>query len=127
MTETKSDIENAAAWAEVIEDLLFSVPQEIRADVLTLAVRKEEAECAKRAKSGGLRIISSSDFANSGSFDNWHEVFRLKSLIVQVFVRDVANSHSASDAEKLLFSPHRFGTGSGSLGDYLRDLPRGAS
>ena len=49
---------------------------------------------------------------------------RLKSLVVQVFARSITNNHSPQDAAALLFADHRYGTGSGCLGDYIDDLPR---
>jgi hypothetical protein len=49
---------------------------------------------------------------------------RLKSLVVQVFTRSITNNHSPKDAAGILFARHRHGYGSGSLGDYIDDLPR---
>jgi len=48
---------------------------------------------------------------------------RLKSLLVQVFVRDITNNNSEKDAAAILFADHRYGTGSGQLLDYISDLP----
>jgi hypothetical protein len=47
---------------------------------------------------------------------------RLKSLVVQVFVRNIANNHSPGDTAEILFAQHRYGAGSGCLRDYLTDV-----
>jgi hypothetical protein len=39
-----------------------------------------------------------------------------------VFARNIRNNHSPADAAKLLFAEHRYGTGSGYLGDYINAL-----
>ena len=44
---------------------------------------------------------------------------RLKSLLVQVLVRDITSDHSPEDARAILFVQHHYGTGSGCLRDYL--------
>jgi hypothetical protein len=45
---------------------------------------------------------------------------RLKSLPIQVFVRDITSDYSPEDAAAILFTYHRHGAGSGLLADYLR-------
>ena len=53
----------------------------------------------------------------------WHAVDEATSVIVQVLVRDIANSHSKADAAAVLFRNHHGrGTGSGWLPDYLDGL-----
>ena len=41
---------------------------------------------------------------------HWNAVLRLKSLLVQVFVRDVTSNNSSAEAADLLFAHQRFGT-----------------
>jgi hypothetical protein len=60
-------------------------------------------------------------FEQSPGWRHWNAIMRLKSLVVQVFVRDIANDYSAADAAKILFAEHRHGHGSGRLRDYLPD------
>jgi hypothetical protein len=62
--------------------------------------------------------------ATAPGIRHWNVIMRLKSLLVQVFVRDITNNHSKADAAAILFVEHRHGTGSGWLPDYLRDLPK---
>jgi hypothetical protein len=44
---------------------------------------------------------------------------RLKSLMVQVFVRDIVNNHHPDRGKSLLLAHHPHGNGSGDLEDYL--------
>jgi hypothetical protein len=53
----------------------------------------------------------------------WHDIKRFKSLIIQVFVRDITIDHSEKDAAKVHFMQHPNGHGSGWLPDYLDGLP----
>jgi hypothetical protein len=130
MAETNEDIENVEAWAEVINDLLWLVPIERRAEVLALATKSEESERKKR-EATGVRMMATpwteqrlESFKNSPAFRHSGAITRLQSLVVQVFVRDITNNHSAEDAAGILFAPHPYGTGSGALRDYFEDLPR---
>jgi hypothetical protein len=126
-SEDRDDIENVEAWAEVIKSVLYLVPIDRRATVLALAVKNEEAECKEREASGRFRIRSFEEltegFKNSPAFRHGNAIMRLKSLLVQVFVRAITNNHSAEDAAQILFASHPYGNGSGELRDYLRDLP----
>jgi hypothetical protein len=124
-SETDEDISNVEAWAEVIEDLLHSVPPQLRTEVLALVATKEEADRKEREKHNGLKFITWEDLEALGTSPaarHWNAIMRLKSLVVQVFVRDITNDHSKKDAADILFVEHRHGTGSGWLPDYIGDL-----
>jgi len=56
---------------------------------------------------------------NAPGLRQWNVVMRLKSLLVQIFVRNVRNNHSPEDALAILFAEHPYGTGSRCLEDYL--------
>jgi hypothetical protein len=122
--ETDKDIENVEAWAEVVADLLHHVPPDKRADVLELATKNEQAEALEREVNG--EIMFGITFVNFGRLDepgqrHWNAIERLKSLLVQIFVRDITNNNSRQDAARILFVHHRHGTGSRLLEDYLPD------
>src|SRR5262249_17273067 len=118
--ETDHDIENVEAWAEIIGDLLHHVPPDKRTDVLALASKNEEIEAQEREANGGLRWLTLSDeWKNKPRHRHWNAITRLKSLLVQIFVRDITNNHSSQDARDILFVEHPHGTGSRFLEDYL--------
>jgi hypothetical protein len=123
MSESDKDIVNVQAWAEIIEDMLALMPPDSRIEVLRLAVQKEEA--ARKERAGNpyslhfMDAVELQKYKNSPGFRHWNAIMRLKSLVVQVFVRDITNDHSPADAAKILFAHHRHGHGSGRLGDYL--------
>ena len=118
--ETERDIGNVEAWAEIIGDLLFHVPADNRAEVLALAMANEEHERKEREAHGGWKFHTlSDDFMKEPAQRHWNAITRLKSLVIQVFVRDVANNHSPKDAASILFTEHPYGTGSRLLKDYL--------
>jgi hypothetical protein len=118
--ETDRDIGNAEAWAEVVGDVLLHVPPDRRAAVLALATRNEEAERLEREANGGFRIVAfSPDLMKEPGMRYCNVITRLKSLLIQVFVRDIANNHSAQDTASILFAKHPHGTGSRLLEDYL--------
>jgi hypothetical protein len=124
--ETDKDVENIEAWAEIVADLLCHVPPDRRADVLELAAKNEEAEAQERREaSGGLVFHTfSDDWMNKSGQRHWNAIMRIKSLLVQVFVRDIANNHSPQDAASILFTEHPHGFGSRQLQDYLPDHQR---
>jgi hypothetical protein len=123
--ESDEDVENVEAWVEIVYDLLDLVPDDLRARVLAFAAEKEEAARKELEEAGGFiaRTLSEIDL-NTPGIRHWHTIMRLKSLVVQVFVRHIRNNHSPKDAAGILFVEHPHGDGSGSLGDYLDDLPR---
>jgi hypothetical protein len=121
-SETDEDVSNVEAWAEVIEDLLYLVPGDLRAEVLALAVKNEETARKERETSGRFKLVPFADLAQSPGLQHWDVIMRLKSLLVQVFVRNITNNHSKKDAADILFVEHRHGTGSGWLPDYIGDL-----
>src|SRR5262245_61656583 len=116
-SETKNDLENIEAWAAIIEDLLFRVPPDMRAQVLALAGKNEEA--ARKKREARVMMSAAEALANMDSpgIRHWNAIMRLKSLVVQMFTRNITNNHTPADAAKLLFADHRYGTGSGSLSD----------
>ena len=120
-SEDREDIENVEAWAEVIKEVLRLVPMDRRAAVLALAAKNEEAEREEWERSAGaLKFVDlTEDYKNSPGIRHWHTIMRLKSLVVQVFVRRITNNHSPKDAAQILFASHPYGTGSGELRDYL--------
>jgi hypothetical protein len=125
-SETEKDIANVEAWAEIIADVLWHVPQDKRLTVLALATKNEEAEAQER-KAAGNRLVLIEPFndetwMNEPGQRHWNTIMRLKSLLIQVFVRNITNNHSPQDAARLLFAEHRYGHGSGLLEDYLERL-----
>src|SRR3954464_13561068 len=107
------DIENVEAWAEIVADALFLAPPDRRAEILALAVQNEEVEQRDRDTNGPFKVVKYADInLNTPRHRHWNVIMRLKSLIVQVFVRDVTNDHSPDEAENLLFARQRFGAGS---------------
>jgi hypothetical protein len=123
--ENDKDIANVEAWAEVVEDMLALIPPDNRIEALRIAVEKEGAARKERAETGGLcfvRFDNDEAWRNSAGMRHWHAIMRLKSLVVQVFVRDITNDHSPEDAAKILLAHHRYGHGSGRLGDYLDNV-----
>jgi hypothetical protein len=128
MSENDKDIANVEAWAELLEDLLTLAPPDKRADVLTLAVKKEQAERKDRESNGPFKCMAWDGINwDAPGQRHWNAIERLKSLVVQVFVRDITNNNSAKNAGKILFAQHQHGRGSRCLGDYIDDLPRNAS
>jgi hypothetical protein len=118
--ETDKDIENVEAWAEVIEDVLFRVSSKQRAQVLALVTAKEQ-QARKDRETNPLGIMSWAEIRNMDTpgLRHWNAIMRLKSLVVQAFVRDITIDHSPQDAARILFAGHPHGTGSGLLEDYL--------
>jgi hypothetical protein len=112
--------------AKVIEDLLFLVAPSKRIEVLERAVANEEAASRKRHESCGLEVWTIADLPETQACPGWrywNSIMQFKSLIIQVFLRNITNNHSREDAAKILFMEHRNGTGSGWLPDYLDGLP----
>jgi hypothetical protein len=110
----------------VIEDLLFLVAPSKRIEVLERAVANEEAASRKRHASCGLEVWTIADLPVTQACPGWrysNSIMQFKSLIIQVFLRNITNNHSREDAAKILFMGHRNGTGSGWLPDYLDGLP----
>jgi hypothetical protein len=116
--ETSADIENVEAWAEIIRNILCCVPSDSRAQVLALATKREEAECKEREK-GPCWVRASDISMDTPGLRHLNAITRLQSLIVQIFVRDIANNHNKQNAAAILFAEHPHGTGSGLLKDYL--------
>jgi hypothetical protein len=116
MSETRNDIENVAAWAEVIRAPLHLMPTGCRAAVLALAARNEGVARKEAETTGGWIKI---DLTKPPDFSHWHAVMRLKSLVVQVFVRTIKTNHHPAKAAKLLYAHHKWGYGSRLLQDYL--------
>jgi hypothetical protein len=120
--ETEADIANGEAWVVLIGDLLRRAPPEQRADILAEALSCEQAAAAERkAREGALRWLRLGDLDTPG-LRHWNAVMRLKSLVVQVFTRNISNNHSPERAAAILLARHPHGTGSRCLGDYLRCL-----
>ena len=113
--ENNDDIENVEAWAEIFGEILDLIPRERRAQVLALATKTDEAEKAK-ARSGELPYV---DLSVEPDLHHWNAIMRLRSLIIQVFARRIANNHSKQEAAAILFARHPHGHGSRCLSDYL--------
>jgi hypothetical protein len=125
MCATTDDIKNTEAWAELIEDALFIAPAEDRLTILEMVVENEKAARERRAKNGDFEKWSAAELlADGGVLRHWRTKMRLRALLVQVFVRTVANNHSPENAAKILFVGQHHGTGSGYLADYIDGLPR---
>jgi hypothetical protein len=127
--ETQDDIENVSAWACVLEEVLRLVPAKLRTPVLELAIHNERTAQAAIEEHGRVRTVDDllDGFETGRFYQNYQTIMRLNGLVVQVLARVITNSHSPTDAANLLFSEHKFGSGSGCLGDYIDDLPRGAA
>ena len=107
-------------WREAIEDALFCVPPSIRGEVLAELAEKEK----ERAASEPFTVWTMDDLMKPCESDGlFNHIAEATSLIVQVLVRSITNSHSKEDAAKILFREHRHGTGGRWLPDYLDGLP----
>ena len=120
--ETPEDMTNAQAWAELLEDAMHVVPEEIRAEVLKRTLAMWEKRVAKYAENGPW--MTATQLLENVDTTHFQTSVRLKGLVIQVLVRDVTIDHSPQDAAKILFSEHPCGRGSRLLGDYIDDLPR---
>jgi hypothetical protein len=120
-SETDEDNKNVEAWAEVVADLLRHVPPDKRDEVLALATKNEEVKAQEREEANGGLALSmfSDDWMNEPGQRHCNAIMRLKSLLVQVFVRDIKTNYSPQDATKILFAKHPHGYGSRRLQDYL--------
>jgi hypothetical protein len=124
MSETAKDMANVEASAEVVDDMLCLMPAEHRLPTLRLALEKEQAAATERANNGGLVFLKFGAESLRQCMKHWHTKMRLRSLVVQTFVRRVRTNNSPKHASELLFSHHCYGHGSGDLDDYIDDLPR---
>jgi hypothetical protein len=126
MSESDKDIANIEAWAEMIEDMLALMPPDSRIEALRAALKNEETARKERAENPyGLCIMDAAELCGaSPGLRHWNAIMRLKSLVVQVFVRDITNNHSPANAAKILFAHHRHGHGSGRLDEYLNNVGR---
>lgn len=107
-------------WREAIEDVLFCVPPSIRGEVLAELAEKEK----ERASRGSFVVWTVADLMKPLESDGlFNHIAEATSLIVQVLVRSITNSHSKEDAARILFREHRHGTGGRWLPDYLDGLP----
>jgi hypothetical protein len=122
MSETEKDIRDVEAWVQVIERMLHSAEPDQRVKILERALEGEKQKEERRIKAHGLEFITAEDLRKLPFPRN--ATARLKSLLVQVFVRDIANNHSPKEAAKILFAEHCFGNGSRRLGDYLDNVSR---
>lgn len=120
--ETPEDMTNVQAWAELLEDAMHVVPEEIRAEVLKRTLAMWEKRVAKYAENGPW--MTATQLLEDVDTTHFQTSVRLKGLVIQVLVRDVTIDHSPQDAAKILFSEHPCGRGSRLLGDYIDDLPR---
>jgi hypothetical protein len=121
-SESREDVENIEAWAEVIREMLCCVPSERRSAVLALATKNEEAARQEREWKR-INLASSVDWKQHSANRYRNTIERLKSLVVQVFVRSITSINSAEDAAQILFTHRLHGLGSRRLQDYLRYLP----
>jgi hypothetical protein len=118
-SETEGDLNNVEAWAMLFEEILSHVRAD-PCDVLTLALKKQQEEAEKDAELAA-QFIRASELEKM-EFPHTNTIERLKSLLVQVFVRDISIDHSPEEAHRILFGHHPHGRGSGDLGDYLEGL-----
>jgi hypothetical protein len=124
-SERTKDVVNAEAWVEVFDDILCLVPEEIRAEVLTLVVRNNEAERKEAEANGGLgkSIYLSESHGDLPGIRHWNAIMRLESLVIQALTRNITNNNSPEEAAKFLFAEHPHGHGSGWIVEYLEGLP----
>jgi hypothetical protein len=124
-----SEIEDAetVVAVEVIKRLLALISSEKQLDVLALLKANVEAEQEEIKKNGGYVLhwldLSDESWKNSPYHRYRGRIMRFKSLVLQVFARDIINNHSPENAARILFAEHRNGHGSGYLPDYLNHLP----
>lgn len=121
-SESQEDVENVEAWAEVIKDLLYQVPCDLRAEVLALASKNEETAREEQSKTGIPFQVFRLDLEklnNDPGIRHWNTIMRLKSLVIQVFARYINNNNSPDRATDILFAEHPCGTGSRLLEDYI--------
>jgi hypothetical protein len=117
--ENEADIENT----EIFYDILRLIPGD-HAELLAL-VTKNENERTEKAKGGGLPVFDASEISlDTPGIRHWNAIMRLRSVVVQVFTRRIANNHSRPDAAAILFALHPYGHGSRCLGDYLPPEPK---
>jgi hypothetical protein len=116
-SEDETSERDISIWVEALGDVMFCVPPKVRHEVLR---RLTDREAQRRERP--IRFMTAADF-DPAKFKNWHAENEAASLIIQVLVRSIANSHSSADAARVLFREHRMGTGSGWLPDYLDGLP----
>ena len=110
-------------WSEIMEDVMFHVPVEVRDDVLSrLAAGQAKRKTGPRFKIESLAEIVK-DFETNPVHRVHNATMEARSLIVQVLTRIITNNHSDDDAARILFRCHRHGTGSGRLHEYLDGLP----
>lgn len=119
---TEKDIHNASALAEVVGDLLCRVPGDLREQVLHLALERERQRGVDRTAHPFSRPFDPEKVMQSPGMRHRGAIMRLKAVLVQVFVRDITNNNSSSDAAELLFASQRYGAGSGRLLEYIGDL-----
>jgi hypothetical protein len=127
-TDAGAEDQEVIIAAEVIEDLLHLVEPNKRLDVLNELVTRETAARKDRVENGPLKWMKFDDASvaaheASPGWRYWNHIMRFKSLVIQVFTRNITNNHSPADAAKILFMQHRNGAGSRWLPDYLDGLP----
>jgi hypothetical protein len=123
MSETEKDIHNVEAWTHVIEDVLWPVPLDVRAEIMAMLAKRNE-EARKEVEAHGGFVVISFDPASNDEFMQavgryWSAAMRLRSLVVQILTRRISNNHSPERAAELLYAQHRYGQGSRMLQDYL--------
>jgi hypothetical protein len=103
-----------AAWMEVIDQLLFLAPSELRIAILEAALERERAR-------EPFKIIDASELKD---MDIPPRPSDIQAALAYTFTRSICNSHSKQTAAKLLFETrHDAAPGSGWMLDYLDGLP----
>jgi hypothetical protein len=115
-------------WHKALAMALACVPFETRGEVLQRLVGEHEARLRERQQmeSTGeippFQPVCVSEWIGK-PIPPRGPVMAAASIMVQVLVRAIRNSHAPDRASAILFREHRHGTGSGWLPDYLDGLP----
>jgi hypothetical protein len=104
------------AWMEVINQLLFLAPNEMRIEILEKALEQERERVREPFK-----IIDASEL---NDMDIPPRPSDIQAALAYTFTRTIRNNHAPAAAAKLLFDTcHAAAPGSGWMLDYLDGLP----
>jgi hypothetical protein len=114
-------------WHKALAMALACVPFETRGEVLQRLAGEHEARLSERQQleAGDIKpfkTVCASEWAGK-PIPPRGPMMAAASIMVQVLVRAIRNSHSPERASAILFREQRHGTGSGWLPDYLDGLP----
>ncbi|HEX5509849.1 MAG TPA: hypothetical protein VFX37_15215 [Pseudolabrys sp.] len=103
-------------WASVIKEIIRDIPPDWRERVICEVMTMERPSLVIKATPFVLR--------DPGTFRLDNAKNEARSVLIQILVSAITNSHSPEGAAKVLFKRHAgLGHGSGWLPDYLAGLP----